>query len=127
MAESEIQHLAQEIVEFRDERDWAQFHTPRNLAAVLAIEAAELQELMLWIFEAASFGYRHLIDRLESGDSPDPTLFRHPREGGPTSHLDRARTELRQAGAFLVARLSAEQIAQLTPLHERVLELLPEA
>lgn len=36
------------IVAFRDERDWAQFHTPRNLAAALAIEAAELQEAMLW-------------------------------------------------------------------------------
>ena len=36
------------IVTFRDERDWAQFHTPRNLAAALAIEAAELQEVMLW-------------------------------------------------------------------------------
>lgn len=36
------------IVAFRDERDWAQFHTARNLAAALAIEAAELQEVMLW-------------------------------------------------------------------------------
>ena len=36
------------IVEFRDERDWAQFHTPRHLAAALAVEAAELQETMLW-------------------------------------------------------------------------------
>ena len=82
---------------------------------------------MHWLIEASSFGYRHLIDRLESGDSPDSTLFRQPREGGPTSHLDRAHTELRQAGALLAGRLSTEQIAQLTPLHERVLELLPEA
>ena len=36
------------IIAFRDQRDWAQFHTPRNLAAALAIEAAELQEIMLW-------------------------------------------------------------------------------
>ena len=36
------------IVRFRDERDWAQFHTPRNLATALSIEAAELQETMLW-------------------------------------------------------------------------------
>lgn len=33
---------------FRDARDWAQFHTPKNLAAALAIEAAELQECFLW-------------------------------------------------------------------------------
>jgi dCTP diphosphatase len=33
---------------FRDDRDWAQFHTPKNLAAAIAIEAAELQERFLW-------------------------------------------------------------------------------
>ena len=37
------------IVAFRDERDWAQFHTPTKLAAALAIEAAEVQETMLWM------------------------------------------------------------------------------
>ena len=40
--------LMNEILAFRDERDWAQFHKPKNLAAALAVEAAELQELMLW-------------------------------------------------------------------------------
>ena len=33
---------------FRDERDWAQFHTPQHLATALSIEVSELQELMLW-------------------------------------------------------------------------------
>ena len=33
---------------FREERNWGQFHTPRNLAAALAIEVGELQEAMLW-------------------------------------------------------------------------------
>ena len=33
---------------FRDARDWSQFHTPKNLAAAIAIEAAELQECFLW-------------------------------------------------------------------------------
>jgi hypothetical protein len=31
------------VAAFRDARDWAQFHTPKNLAAATAIEAAELQ------------------------------------------------------------------------------------
>jgi NTP pyrophosphatase (non-canonical NTP hydrolase) len=35
-------------LDFRDARDWAQFHRPKELAAALAIEAAELQELFLW-------------------------------------------------------------------------------
>ena len=44
----ELPALIKQILAFRDERDWAQFHTPKNLAAALAVEAAELQELMLW-------------------------------------------------------------------------------
>jgi NTP pyrophosphatase (non-canonical NTP hydrolase) len=40
--------LLGEILEFRDARDWKQFHTPKNLSAAIAIEAAELQEHFLW-------------------------------------------------------------------------------
>ena len=40
--------LTQRIVAFRDERDWKQFHSPRNLAASISIEAAELLELFQW-------------------------------------------------------------------------------
>ena len=43
-----LSDLTRDILQFRDERDWSQFHTPRHLAAALAIEAAELQEILLW-------------------------------------------------------------------------------
>ena len=36
------------LIQFRDERDWKQFHDPKNLAAALSIEAAELNEVFLW-------------------------------------------------------------------------------
>lgn len=36
------------LIKFRDERDWKQFHDPKNLATALSIEAAELNELFLW-------------------------------------------------------------------------------
>jgi NTP pyrophosphatase (non-canonical NTP hydrolase) len=36
------------VLAFRDERAWKVFHTPKNLAMALAIEAGELQELFLW-------------------------------------------------------------------------------
>jgi hypothetical protein len=42
------QALMAEARRFRDARDWSQFHTPKNLAAAIAIEAAELQERFLW-------------------------------------------------------------------------------
>jgi NTP pyrophosphatase (non-canonical NTP hydrolase) len=45
--------LTERIVEFRDERDWKQFHSPRNLAASISIEAAELLELFQWSSDAS--------------------------------------------------------------------------
>ncbi len=40
--------LEAKILQFRNDRDWKQFHTPRNLAASITIEAAELLELFQW-------------------------------------------------------------------------------
>ena len=45
---TDLRNLTQRIVAFREARDWAQFHTPRNLAASLSIEAAELLEIFQW-------------------------------------------------------------------------------
>lgn len=36
------------LKQFRDERDWQQFHNPKDLAAALSIEASELLEVFLW-------------------------------------------------------------------------------
>ena len=43
-----IEALKREAIRFRDERNWKQFHDPKNLAMGMAIECAELQELFLW-------------------------------------------------------------------------------
>ena len=40
--------IIQKLVQFRDERDWEQFHNSKNLALAISIEAAELNELFLW-------------------------------------------------------------------------------
>lgn len=45
---SEIIEITKALVEFRDERDWKQFHDTKNLAIALSIEVAELNELFLW-------------------------------------------------------------------------------
>jgi NTP pyrophosphatase (non-canonical NTP hydrolase) len=47
-----LAELVAAVCRFRDDRDWAQFHTPKNLAAAVAIEAAELQERFLWKTDA---------------------------------------------------------------------------
>ena len=38
----------QRVLRFRDDRDWRQFHTPKDLAISLNLEAAELLELFQW-------------------------------------------------------------------------------
>ncbi len=45
---SEIEEITNELIKFRNERNWAQFHDSKNLAIALSIEAAELNELFLW-------------------------------------------------------------------------------
>lgn len=45
---SDIEELTQKLLEFRNARDWKQFHDSKNLAAAISIEAAELNELFLW-------------------------------------------------------------------------------
>ena len=42
------QKLASALRAFAAERDWDQFHTPKNLAASISVEAAELLELFQW-------------------------------------------------------------------------------
>jgi NTP pyrophosphatase (non-canonical NTP hydrolase) len=37
-----------ELIQFRNERDWEQFHDSKNLALAISIEASELNELFLW-------------------------------------------------------------------------------
>jgi NTP pyrophosphatase (non-canonical NTP hydrolase) len=41
-------NVINELIKFRDERDWDQFHDSKNLAVAISIEAAELNELFLW-------------------------------------------------------------------------------
>lgn len=45
---SQLKELEQLLVQFRDERDWKQFHNPKDLATALSIEAGELLEAFLW-------------------------------------------------------------------------------
>lgn len=43
-----IDEIREKLLAFRDERDWAQFHNPKDLALAINIEAGELLELFLW-------------------------------------------------------------------------------
>jgi dCTP diphosphatase len=57
-----IAELRKLIADFVAERDWSQFHSPKNVSMALAIEAAELMEHFQWITTEAS---RELADNPE--------------------------------------------------------------
>ncbi|MCF8009834.1 MAG: nucleotide pyrophosphohydrolase [Clostridiales bacterium] len=44
-----VQELRDLVANFVEERDWNQFHSPKNLSMSIAIEAAELMELFQWV------------------------------------------------------------------------------
>jgi len=51
--------LKAKIAEFAKERDWEQFHTPKNLAMALSVEASELAEIFQWLTEKQSYEIVH--------------------------------------------------------------------
>ena len=42
------EETVKKLIKFRDDRDWRQFHTPKDLAISLSLEAAELLEIFQW-------------------------------------------------------------------------------
>lgn len=51
---TEIENLLERIRKFAEERDWEQFHSPKNVSMALAVEAAELLEHFQWLTEDES-------------------------------------------------------------------------
>ncbi len=49
-----LQPLVESLRAFAQARDWEQFHTPKNLACALSVEASELLEHFQWLTEAQS-------------------------------------------------------------------------
>ena len=52
---SSIKEIQARLKSFVNERDWAQYHTPKNLSMALAVEASELLEKFQWLTEKESF------------------------------------------------------------------------
>ena len=45
---SDFKEIIEELIKFRNDRDWEQFHIPKDLALAINVEAGELLELFLW-------------------------------------------------------------------------------
>jgi NTP pyrophosphatase (non-canonical NTP hydrolase) len=61
---SGFDEIVRRVIQFRDERDWRQFHDPKNLAEAICIESGELLEKFLWIPSDKS----HEIDSKKLGE-----------------------------------------------------------
>jgi NTP pyrophosphatase (non-canonical NTP hydrolase) len=44
----DLKTITQSIIAFNQQRDWTQFHNPKDLSLAISIEAAELNQLFLW-------------------------------------------------------------------------------
>ena len=51
---SDLDKLRDAVRKFAAERDWDQFHSPKNLAMALSVESAELLEIFQWLTEEES-------------------------------------------------------------------------
>jgi NTP pyrophosphatase (non-canonical NTP hydrolase) len=54
MTAQSLQQLAEHLRQFAAERDWEQFHSPKNLAMALSVEVAEIAEHFQWLTEQQS-------------------------------------------------------------------------
>lgn len=50
----DLQTLTEQLRDFARRRDWGKYHSPKNIAMALAVEAAELMEPMQWLTEEQS-------------------------------------------------------------------------
>ena len=99
---SSLKRLTEMVVDFRERRDWAQFHHPKELASALTIETAEIMELFR--FKTAE-EVRELVKQPEMASALGAEL---------------ADT------LFLLLLLAYESGIDLTPAFERKLALLEE-
>ena len=51
---TQLESLREQLREFAAARDWDEFHSPKNLAMALSVEAGELLEIFQWLTEAQS-------------------------------------------------------------------------
>ena len=71
MSRDSLDDLNAQLLSFARERDWEQFHSPKNLAMALSVEVAEIVELFQWLTEeqSASLGAEKRAElREEIGD-----------------------------------------------------------
>ncbi len=71
----DIDAIQAELRAFADERDWDQFHAPKNLAMALSVEAAELLEHFQWLSEDQSRALSAQVMRQVTEEIADVQIY----------------------------------------------------
>jgi NTP pyrophosphatase (non-canonical NTP hydrolase) len=75
MSEDSLEQLRKELAAFAAERDWDQFHSPKNLSMALIAEAAELVEHFQWLTEEQSRNLAHDKHAMVAEELADILIF----------------------------------------------------
>ena len=70
-----LNDLRAQLAEFARERDWEQYHSPKNLAMALVVEAGELVEQLQWLTEEQSYELSHAQHQAVSEEAADVLLY----------------------------------------------------
>lgn len=70
-----IEDLARALQHFATERDWGRFHSPKNLASALVVEAGELLEHFQWLTEEQSRDLPESVRRAVASEIADVLLY----------------------------------------------------
>lgn len=75
MAKVELHDVMTEIERFAEERGWQKFHSIKNLAAALNVEASEFLELSMWLTESESNKPSEELLEQYSGELADVLIY----------------------------------------------------
>ena len=74
-AADSLHSLARALQQFADDRDWGPFHSPKNLASALVVEAGELLEHFQWLTEDQSRQLAHEQKQAVAHEMADVLLY----------------------------------------------------
>ena len=72
---TDLEELREKLRKFAAERDWDQFHSPKNLASALSVEAGELLEIFQWLTEEQSRALTPEMKAAVSDEIADVLLY----------------------------------------------------
>ena len=75
MEQNEVEELKLLLRKFAQERDWEQFHSPKNLSMALSVEASELLEHFQWMTDQSSYALGEAKQQLVSYELADVFIY----------------------------------------------------